>query len=173
MSDHPSKEHLDYAEKKADEQMRHHLEDMAILNKESHVTFAFAAAALSAAFGYLLKLFNPERTLAEQQWRWLAPVLALNLWLAGTATYCLLKTLRAQHVAHPGNLPQNLLEDDLDGKPIEVVRHRELYGVAGRIEENRLRNQRTARALNRTRALILLAPIIFLAVWAAVAAVGV
>jgi hypothetical protein len=165
VSDTPSKEHIEFAEKKADEQMKHHLEDMAILNREAHVTFAFTATVLSAAFGYFLKLYDPGTAFTGQKWRWLAPVIALNLHLAITGAYCLHSTLRAKRIEHPGNLPQNLLEDDLDGKDILEVRHRELYGLADRIEKNRLLNLATGKALNRTRSALLFAPITFLVVW--------
>lgn len=64
---HPA-DTIDFAERKAEELMKHHLEDMDILNKEAHQTFAFAMVVTSAAFGYLLKLYDPAKVPAQQDW---------------------------------------------------------------------------------------------------------
>lgn len=52
----PRMDPIDFAERKTEELARHHLEDMAILNREAHHTFAFLTLCLAAVFGYVLRL---------------------------------------------------------------------------------------------------------------------
>jgi hypothetical protein len=64
---------IEFAEKRAEDLMKFHLEDMAIINREANATFTFAMAALSFAFGYLVNLYEPRASLSNQRWVWLAP----------------------------------------------------------------------------------------------------
>ena len=159
---------IDFAERKADELMRHHLEDMEILNKEAHHTFAFAMVVLSASFSYLLKLYNSSKVPAEQDWAWLAPVLALTMHLGLTAAYLLLRAMMTRDVMPQGNLPVTLIGDSAPNKDnLTELRRAEMWGLATRIEFNSTRNRNTARVINRTRVSLLLAPITFLVAWTA------
>lgn len=161
-----------FAERKADELMRHHLEDMEILRKETQVTFTFLIAALSASFGYVLKLYESTKTPFEQNWVWLAPVIALTMHLGLTATYLLLRAMMAVEVQTPGNLPALLIGEAQPKRSLSELRLAEMWGVAERAEKNRRRNTETGRVINLTRRWILLAPITFLAVWTAAVATG-
>lgn len=163
---------IEFAEKKAEELMDFHLKDVQILSKEAQVTFGFIVAALSGAFGYLLKVFDPARPLSGQQWVWLAPLAVINLYLAALGAYTAVKTMLARTVMPKGNEPKNLLADSLNGWTLEQIRKQECLNLQARIEANSARNMEMGRAINTIRLAILFTPFIFLAALAAVLLVG-
>jgi hypothetical protein len=157
---------IEFAERKTDELMKHHLDDMAILTREAHVTFAFTMTVLSAAFGYFLKLYEPARGLLAQDWAWLGPVLLLTLHLGLAGAYVLRGALMACPVQPPGNLPETLIGENAPHRHnVAELRKAEMWGVATRIEFNRNRNYATARVVNRARIALLCAPGPCLVVW--------
>jgi hypothetical protein len=157
---------IDFVEKQAEAKFDGIMSDQASLARETHLTFAFIATALSAVFGYGLSVIKSDPH-ANQEWAVLCPLVALLIHLFVLGWLLMTDCMRARGMEHKGNEPDNILTDENRPFPLDAIREAQLENLGKAILMNAERNRKTARGLNRARRGILFAPFTFLAAWAA------
>jgi hypothetical protein len=151
--------HREYIQQEAAKNIAFHYDCMDCLQKESNNTLTFLYVVVAAAFSGSVNLFSSHGSKLLG-----LSLLVLCAYLAVLAMYLVFGCLMARDAEAPANEPKNLaLKDTLTSEEIQDF---ELENLQARIDNTRLRNEKTAKNLNRIRVLICLSPLFFLLVTA-------
>ncbi|MEX3915987.1 hypothetical protein AB4Y43_07040 [Paraburkholderia sp. BR10872] len=156
---------LDWVEGQAAENMRFHVESLAVISKEANTTLTVLLAGVGAASAYTVKLFDTHGA------GWLlAATITFGVCLLLLSAWLILGCLKISELPTPTNEPENLYQPKYS---LSAIRAAEITNTQSRIHQVVRRNNKTADRLNRIRLLALLTPVIASVAAGVVAAVGV
>ena len=154
--------HLEFVQGEATKNMDFHMQNMDNLQTEGNTTATFLSVAVSASFSAAVSIFA-----AGNHMKLALALSFLCVYLAIVGAYLVFACLRARYVQPPTNEPKNLKLQD--GFTSEQIQQFELENLQGRIDSNRIRNDKAAWHLNCVRLLIFASPAFFSAVLAFIA----
>ena len=157
---------LDWIEKAAVENLKQHVEGADILAKESATTLTVLLAGAGGSLAYAIKAADGDYSASVL----IAAVVCA--WLVVCAMWLVFTCLKINEIYLVYNEPKNHLLRLTSDTNFENWRKKELAGMQERIDKNTLRNDETAKSLNRVRTMTAATPVIALAVFAAIKLYG-
>ena len=117
----------------------------------------------SALVGVTASLFDTRRTLLEQPWLDIAPLLLTSVFLAIDALVLMWSALSIKGLDHSGNAPRNIATTALFSLELRLIKFAEATGYQARIDKNHRRNEEVGIRINRGIKMVCAAPLIYLA----------
>lgn len=118
---------------------------------------------ITGLVGVTAAQFNGTKSISEQRWGVIAPLLLITLYLATDAAMIMWTALSSKELEHGGNTPSNLATQELFELETRLIKFSEAMSYQQRIEMNHRRNEQIGVTLNRGIKLACLAPLIYLA----------
>lgn len=120
----------------------------------------------SALVGVTASMFDTTRTLLDQRWLDIAPLLITSVYLALDALLLMWSALSVKGLDHTGNAPKNIATADLFRLDLRLIKFAEATSYQNRIDKNHRRNELVAAGINKGIKLVCVAPLIYLALLA-------
>ena len=117
----------------------------------------------SALVGVTASMFDTTKTIVQQRWLDIAPLLITTVYLALDALMLMWSALSVKGLDHAGNAPKNIATTDLFCLDLRLIKFAEATGYQNRIDKNHRRNELVAAGINRGIKLVCVAPLIYLA----------
>jgi hypothetical protein len=120
----------------------------------------------SALVGVTASMFDTTRTILDQRWLDIAPLLITSVYLAVDALVLMWSALSIKGLDHAGNAPKNMATTDLFSLDVRLIKFAEAASYQSRIDKNHRRNELVATRINRAIKMVCVAPLIYLALLA-------
>jgi hypothetical protein len=149
--------------KEAKEQLVATVADAEALRKTGVYLLGGLLTVITGLVGVTAAQFNGTKSISEQRWGVIAPLLLITLYLATDAAMIMWTALSSKELEHGGNTPSNLATQELFELETRLIKFSEAMSYQQRIEKNHRRNEQIGVTLNRGIKLACLAPLIYLA----------
>lgn len=145
---------FEWIEKAAVENLKQRLECADVLAKEAATTLTVLLAGIGGSLAFAIRLLDGDYSAS------VVASTAVCLWLTLLAIILVFTCLKIDAIYVTYNEPKNLLKRKEHKNSFDAWRTAELLGMQYRIEKNVERNDRTAKYLNRVRAMAAVTPAI-------------
>jgi hypothetical protein len=162
-SDLISDQKADFLLSEAKEQLGATVADAEALTKTGIYLLGGLLTVTSGLVGVTAALFDGAKTLGDQKWSGILPLLVTILYLAGVSAMIMWSALSTKELDHPGNVPKNLATQELFQLEIRLIKFAEASSYQDRFEKNRRRNESVGERINLAIKLTCLAPLLYIA----------
>lgn len=161
-SDLITEEKADFVLSEAKEQLNATVSDAEALTKAGVYLLGGLLTAVTALFGVAAALFKSGRSVTDQNWGLILPLLITILYATADAAMVMWTALSSKELEHGGNMPKNLATTELFELEIRLIKFSEAMSYQARIQKNHARNEQIGVTINRGIKLACLAPLIYL-----------
>ena len=117
---------------------------------------------ITALVGLIGAHFNGAKSLTEQKWGIIVPLLLTTIYAAVDAAVIMWTALFSKELEHGGNTPKNLATQELFELDARLIKFSEAMSYQERIEKNHRHNEQIGIAINQGIKLACATPLIYL-----------
>ena len=161
-SDLITDEKVDFVLSEAKEQLAATVADAEALTKSGVYLLGGLLRVMTALDGVPSAQFVGAKSLSEQRWGVIIPLLATTLYSAADAAMIMWSALSSKELEHGGNTPNNLATQELFQLETRLLKFSEALSYQDRIEKNHRRNEQIGITINRGIKMACAAPLIYL-----------
>jgi len=162
-SDLITEEKADFLLTEAKEQLSATVSDAEALTRTGVYLLGGLLTVTSALVGVTASMFNTNRSIVDQPWLDIAPLLITSVYLAVDALMLMWSALSIKGLDHTGNAPKNIATASLFTLDLRLIKFAEATSYQTRIDKNHRRNEQVAIRINRAIKIVCVAPLIYLA----------
>jgi len=163
-SDLITEDKADFLLSQAQEQLVATVADAEALAKTGVYLLGGLLTVITALVGVTAAQFSSGRTLTDQKWGMIVPLLIITVYAAVDAAMIMWSALSSKELEHGGNTPNNLATQELFELETRLIKYSAAMSYQIRIDKNHSRNERIGRTINRGIKLACVMPLIYLAV---------
>ncbi|MEY2573077.1 MAG: hypothetical protein QOJ87_1290 [Verrucomicrobiota bacterium] len=162
-SDLITEEKADFLLAEAKEQLCATVSDAEALTKTGVYLLGGLLTVTSALVGVTASMFRTTRSITDQPWLEVAPLLITTVYLAIDALMLMWSALSIKGLDHCGNAPKNIASTSLFALELRLIKFAEAASYQARIDKNHRRNELVGIRINRGIKIVCVAPLIYLA----------
>ena len=153
---------VDFLLAEAKEQLTATVADAEALTKSGGYLLGGLLTVITALVGLTGAQFNGAKSLSQQRWGIIVPLLLTTLYAAADAAMIMWTALSSKELEHGGNTPNNLATQELFQLDTRLIKFSEALSYQDRIDKNHRRNEQIGITINRGIKLACAAPLIYL-----------
>jgi hypothetical protein len=161
-SDLITEDKADFLLSEAKEQLIATVADAESLTKSGVYLLGGLLTIITALVGVTSAQFNGAKSLSEQKWGVIIPLLVTTLYAAVDAAMIMWSALSSKELEHGGNTPNNLATQELFQLDVRLIKFSEALSYQERIDKNHRRNEQIGITINRGIKLACATPLIYL-----------